>query len=1260
MESKGLDLELLFEALEFSNPHTLFIDDKGTILKVGKAFQKSSAELIPGKPFDFIFTWLPGSGFNEVEKSATSLLFFQSNFANQRYKVSGRKTAWGYILHANPVVNASFQISDYNLTLKDFSQQNYIAEYLFLLQSSSKALSDLEKINEEYVAKNLALEKSKEELSSTALFPNENPNPVIRLGSSFELLYANPSSARFISDFGISDTTIDDQAFRSKLEEVRSNGTENSSLYLTRNGNTYLVNVRKNAKSNFFNIYAADITHFVEEVKGKESELSILNARLLDQKAFYEYILDSIPSDIAVFDENHKYLFVNPQGISNAEIRNFMIGKDDFDYCHYKGISTEGAEFRREKFNKVIKEDAELEWEDNLVDAHGNRKVILRRMRPIYNPITHKKNVVGYGIDITQRKLAEEEVNEANFRLILLEQFLNAASDAIQVADDSGTFVFMNKRASERLGIPLDKLHEFKVSDIDVQFKDPKVWEEHIDFLKKNGGFSAESTNVHQATGKTIDVEVNVSYHEFGGKGYVIAASRDISERKQNQKILALKNEFQSVLMEVATEFIDIDPREISTVINQTLARIGSFLGVDRVYLFNYNHEEETTSNTYEWVADGISPEIENLQDIPFEYVPVWIETHFKGENIEVENTLELPEGMFKSLLLEQDIKSLIALPLMLEGKCLGFVGLDSVKDFRKFYRDEKDLLQLLARMLVNVDQRIKYTKALEVSNQTIQTMNEDLQKVVQAEKTVNLLADSFMLGADYESICWDIVENVISQLDFEDCVVYQVQGKELVQVAAMGNKTQERRVLKDAMRIPVGKGIVGAVAKTGEAILIPDTTLDKRYLVDDQARLSEVAVPIKVGKKVWGVIDSEHETRDFFTELHLRVLLTLSNLLSQKIAALEEQKMKEKLQEEILAINSDLENRVMEETNRNIELTKSMSDQEKLVTLGEIASGIAHDLNTPLGAIKIGAESIRYTLDNLFGNVVAKCTEEQIKFALNRSLAQSGELFVGGLQQRKEMKEMESLLSQEFPQIPDADRTKMVNMMVKTRILAPQVELVKEVLSANNPLDFLELMYSLQIVHNFIATILTSSERAGKVVQDLRAFIKDQRNQAKGPVNLRSNISTVLNVFNYEIKRSVELIFQVEDEIYIEGFDIKLFQLWSNIIKNAIESIDQYRERGIIKITSQKKGNTVKIAIANNGPEIPGEIRSRIFEKFFTTKAQKNGSGLGLNIVKSVLDEHQAKVSLESNPDWTTFEFSFPLIQHVSEPKNEVEIELL
>lgn len=419
------------------------------------------------------------------------------------------------------------------------------------------------------------------------------------------------------------------------------------------------------------------------------------------------------------------------------------------------------------------------------------------------------------------------------------------------------------------------------------------------------------------------------------------------------------------------------------------------------------------------------------------------------------------------------------------------------------------------------------------------------------------------------------------------------------------------------------------------------------------------MAIPIKIGKKVWGVISSENADKNFFTPLHERVFMTISSMLAQKIAALEEQAMKEQLQQEIVDMNLELESRVIEATNRNIELSKSISDQEKLVTIGEIASGIAHDLNTPLGAIKIGAESIRYTIDNLL-QIVAKCTEKQIQFALNRAIEQEGELFVGGLQQRKEMKEMDNYLEEHYPAMIPEERSRLVLMFSKTRILPSNPELIFEVVEATNPFEFLELIYNLQIIRNFVQTILTSSERATKVIQDLRSFIKDQRNTERGPVNLRKNIETVLNVFNYEIKRSVELVFEVEDTLFIEGFDIKLFQLWSNIIKNAIESLDQYRERGIIQIASWSDEHHIKISIANNGPKIPDEIRNRIFEKFFTTKAAKNGSGLGLSIVRSTLEDHDATMELESNEEWTTFTFVFKKLNYKTSPKNTVEIELL
>ena len=89
-------------------------------------------------------------------------------------------------------------------------------------------------------------------------------------------------------------------------------------------------------------------------------------------------------------------------------------------------------------------------------------------------------------------------------------------------------------------------------------------------------------------------------------------------------------------------------------------------------------------------------------------------------------------------------------------------------------------------------------------------------------------------------------------------------------------------------------------------------------------------------------------------------------------------------------------------------------------------------------------------------------------------------------------------------------------------------------------------------------------------------------------------------------------------------------------------------------------ENDKVKISIANNGPMIPDEIRTRIFEKFFTTKAAKNGSGLGLSTVRSTLEDHDATMELDSNLEWTTFTFIFKRLAFKSNKKNTVEIELL
>ncbi len=934
-EAVTFDVNSIFEALNFSNPYSLILDFDQKFIGIGSNYLKASNVIDKGQAFLDIFSWETNFSFaNWNDNLESRIYFFSSKDKSQRYKASIKKTGYGFIVLAAPIVNSKFHINNYGVTLKDFPKHDHIVEYVFLLQSSSRALAEARNLNEKLVEKNKSIEAAKEELISLAKFPSENPNPILRISKKYKLLFANDAAnMKFIVDFKINSSGVNDQELKINLSHCLDNEIENLSLYLTRNKRTYLVNIKNVLNAEYFNIYANDISLFLSQVQEKEEELKQLNIKIDEQRSFYEYILNNLPTDIAVFSPEHKYLFLNIQAIQDDELRNFMIGKDDFDYCNFKGMSTDLAKVRRGVFNQVIEGGVELEWEDEAKDKDGNRKVVLRKMSPVLNANNQISHVVGYGIDITAIKLSKE-------------------------------------------------------------------------ILQKN--------------------------------------------------IL-----FQSILMDMATKYINLSVDMVETTINDSLAQLGRFVDVDRVYIFAYDHKSKTASNTYEWCAEGITPQINSLQYIPFSDIPYWIETHTKGEEIVVEDAISLPESTFKTMLLNQEIKSLITLPLMKGKKCFGFVGFDSVLDFRLFYEDEKYLLRMFGQMLVNVENQTNYIKQINESTKEIHNINTDLELIV-AEKT-----------------------------------------------------------------------------------------------------------------------------------------------------------------------------------KRNIELSKSISDQEKLVTIGEIASGIAHDLNTPLGAIKIGAESLRYTISELFNNVVPKCTPEQIHFACERAFLKQGELFVGGLQQRKELREFEAYLEDAFPEL-EHESNEIASMMVKSRIELNEVNVIRDIIESKNRKELLSLIYNVQLNRNFIETILSSSERAAKVVQDMRSFIKNPKNQNKSLVNLKDNISTVLNIFNYELKRNVDVQLNVSKELSIIGVDIKLFQLWSNLIKNAIESMDERKERGELIITAKEKNNSIQVDVQNNGPEIPVEIQKNIFEKFFTTKAERNGSGLGLSIVKNVVEEHNATISVSSIPGSTIFKITF------------------
>ena len=186
-------------------------------------------------------------------------------------------------------------------------------------------------------------------------------------------------------------------------------------------------------------------------------------------------------------------------------------------------------------------------------------------------------------------------------------------------------------------------------------------------------------------------------------------------------------------------------------------------------------------------------------------------------------------------------------------------------------------------------DPMIDLLHVLKTQEMATEEIKELLLTVNKQKKTlegINEFAKSLLGQVTPDEIAWAIIDTAISRFDLEDCIVYMMDEHEeyLLQRAAYGHKQIKKREILDPIRIKVGEGIVGKVALTGQASVIADTTKVPEYIVDDMIRYSELTVPIIADNKVIGVIDSEHSSRNFFTDEHLSTFSTLANFASTKI----------------------------------------------------------------------------------------------------------------------------------------------------------------------------------------------------------------------------------------------------------------------------------------------------------------------------------------------------------------------------------------
>ncbi|MFP2997764.1 ATP-binding protein [Spongiivirga sp. MCCC 1A20706] len=336
----------------------------------------------------------------------------------------------------------------------------------------------------------------------------------------------------------------------------------------------------------------------------------------------------------------------------------------------------------------------------------------------------------------------------------------------------------------------------------------------------------------------------------------------------------------------------------------------------------------------------------------------------------------------------------------------------------------------------------------------------------------------------------------------------------------------------------------------------------------------------------------------------------------------------------------------VHEMNNRIRSITQMQVQNEKLIALGKISAGLAHELNNPASAIVRSASLLQNHLTTLpedFKAVIQIDITPEMTDKINDFMYQKLEQKSNNLSLLAK-NELEDNLEDWFSDCNLSDQYDLIPLLVEYNLSVTDLEYVKSFLREEDFNPILKWIIQNMTTQKTVTDIKEASARIEKLIKSIKSYSYMDRNLDTQLFNIHDGIEDTLTILDHKLSKKGHQVLTDFDESLpnIKGLPGELNQVWTNIIDNAIDALPN--KGGILKISTKHDKNYVKVVVNDNGHGIPDDIISHIFEPFYTTKEIGKGTGLGLDIVLKVIKQHKGEINVDSTAGNTTFEICLPI----------------